>query len=100
MPANTIDHASIPAARIAKLILPEADYLRLDEIAIDGQDVTVTITSCQTTVCCPSCGGAATREHSRYVRRPGDLPCVGRPVRFQLNVRRFVESHKVVPVAL
>ena len=45
MPANTIDHASIPAARIAKLILPEADYLRLDEIAVNGQDVTVTITS-------------------------------------------------------
>ena len=89
MPANTINHATIPAARIAKLILPEADYLRLDEIAIDGQDVTVTITSCQTTVCCPSCGEAATREHSRYMRRPGDLPCVGRQVRLHLNVRRF-----------
>ena len=89
MPANTIDHASVPAARIAKLILPEADYLRLDEITIDGQDVTVTITSCQTTVCCPNCGEAATREHSRYTRRPSDLPCVGRQVRIQLNVQRF-----------
>jgi transposase len=89
MPANTIDHASIPAARIAKLMLPAADYLRLDEIIIDGQDVTITTTSCQTTVCCPSCGETATREHSRYTRRLGDLPCVGRPVRLQLNVRRF-----------
>ena len=31
----------------------------------------------------------ATREHSRYTRRPGDLPCVGRQVHLQLNVRRF-----------
>ncbi|MGV0977166.1 MAG: ISL3 family transposase [Azonexus sp.] len=89
MPANTIDHASIPASRVAKLILPEADYLRLDEIAVNGQGVTVTITSCQTTVSCPSCGETGTREHSRYIRRPGDLPCVGRQVRLQLNVRRF-----------
>jgi transposase len=89
MPANTINHTSIPASRIAKLILPEADYLRLDEIAIDGQDVTITTTSCQTTVRCPSCGETATREHSRYMRRLGDLPCVGRRVRIQLNVRRF-----------
>jgi|APFre7841882724_1041349.scaffolds.fasta_scaffold38188_1 transposase len=89
MSANTCAHATIPASLTAKLLLPEADYLRLDEIVIDGQDVTITTTSCQTTPCCPSCGVVATREHSRYVRRPGDLPCVGRQVRLQLNVRRF-----------
>ena len=89
MPLNTFDHASLPASLIAKLTLPEVEYLRLDEIAIDGQDVTITTTSCQATVCCPSCGVTAMREHSRYVRRPGDLPCVGRRVRLQLNVRRF-----------
>ena len=49
MSANTCDHASIPASLIAKLLLPEADYLRLDEIVIDGQDVTITTTSCQST---------------------------------------------------
>jgi len=31
----------------------------------------------------------ATREPGRYVPRPGDLPCVGRRVHLQLNVRRF-----------
>lgn len=89
MSANTCVHATIPASLTAKLLLPEADYLRLDEIVIEGQDVTITTTSCQTTPCCPSCGVAATREHSRYTRRPGDLPCVGRQMRLQLNVRRF-----------
>jgi transposase len=89
MSANTCDHAIIPASRIAELILPDADYLRLDEIVIDGQNITITTTSCQTMPCCPRCGAIATREHSRYTRRPGDLPCVGRRVRLQLNVRRF-----------
>ena len=79
----------MPASRLAKLILPEADYLRLDEIADDGQDLMIAPASCQTTVCCPSCGVTATREPGRYVPRPGDLPCVGRRVHLQLNVRRF-----------
>jgi len=89
MSANTCDHASIPPSQIAKLLLSEADYLRLDETVIDGQDVTITTTSCQTTSCCPSCGAVATREHSRHTRRPGDLPCAGRRMRLRLNVRRF-----------
>jgi transposase len=89
MSANTCDHATIPAARLAALILPAADYLRLDEIVVDSQHITVTTTSCQTGSCCPSCGAVATREHSRYTRRPVDLPCVGRQLRLQLNVRRF-----------
>ena len=38
---------------------------------------------------CPSCGDASTSVHSRYVRRPSDLPSVGWPVRLHLRVRRF-----------
>ncbi len=89
MSTNTCVDATIPASLTAKLPLPEVDYLRLDEIVIDGQDVTIVTTSCRTTPCCPSCGVVATREHSRYTRRPGDLACLGRQVRLQLNVRRF-----------
>lgn len=89
MSANTCDHASIPASLIAQLLLLETDYLRLDGIVIESQDVTIMTTSCQSTVCCPHCGVTATREHSRYTRHPGDLPCVGRQVHLQLRVRRF-----------
>jgi len=35
------------------------------------------------------CGSAATRIHSRYQRRPSDLPSAGQPVRFLLSVRKF-----------
>ena len=89
MPANTLDHAPISAVLIAKLVLPETDFLRLDEIVIASDCVTITATSCQTQALCPSCRETASREHSRYTRSPGDLPIAGLRIRLRLNVRRF-----------
>jgi Transposase/zinc-finger of transposase IS204/IS1001/IS1096/IS1165 len=39
--------------------------------------------------CCPDCGRASRAVHSRYRRRPADLPSLGRAVRVELRVRRF-----------
>ena len=41
------------------------------------------------TSACPECGTEASRVHSQYVRRLGDLPLSGRPVRMMLRARRF-----------
>ena len=38
---------------------------------------------------CPSCGTISRRVHSRYLRRPSDLPLAGHRVSFHLTVRRF-----------
>jgi transposase len=38
---------------------------------------------------CPDCGGASRAVHSRYHRRPADLPSLGRAVGVELGVRRF-----------
>jgi transposase len=38
---------------------------------------------------CPDCGRASRAVHSRYRRRPADLPSLGRAVRVELCVRRF-----------
>src|SRR3954447_20757728 len=38
---------------------------------------------------CPGCGHASRAVHSRYRRRPADLPSLGRSVRVDLRVRRF-----------
>ena len=38
---------------------------------------------------CPNCGRASRAVHSRYQRRPADLPSLGRRVRIGLRVRRF-----------
>ncbi|MFT3764791.1 MAG: ISL3 family transposase [Minicystis sp.] len=42
-----------------------------------------------TETCCPTCGQAATRVHSRYQRVLADLPCQGVPVEVRATVRRF-----------
>ena len=38
---------------------------------------------------CPGCGKTSTQLHSRYLRRPADLPSSGGCVRVNLEVRRF-----------
>ena len=38
---------------------------------------------------CPDCGRASRAVHSRYRRRPADLPSLGRAVGVDLRVRRF-----------
>ena len=38
---------------------------------------------------CPDCGRASRAVHSRYRRRPADLPSLGRAVGVELCVRRF-----------
>jgi transposase len=38
---------------------------------------------------CPRCGQPSSRVHSHYVRTLWDLPCSGRPLQVQLQVRRF-----------
>jgi transposase len=38
---------------------------------------------------CPDCGCASRAIHSRYRRRPADLPSLGRVLRIDLRVRRF-----------
>src|SRR4051794_41968809 len=38
---------------------------------------------------CPDCGRASRAVHSRYHRRPADLPSLGRVVGVELRVRRF-----------
>src|SRR5436853_3995471 len=38
---------------------------------------------------CPECGCASRAVHSRYRRRPADLPSLGQAVRLDLRLRRF-----------
>lgn len=38
---------------------------------------------------CPNCRAKSKRVHSRYVRRPRDLPILGQPVELHVVVRRF-----------
>lgn len=50
---------------------------------------TIAIVSAETSSCCPICGTASHRTHSRYVRKIADLPLAGHSVRLLATVRRF-----------
>ena len=57
---------------------------------LDVENLTVHLATTAPTAACPRCGSDTRRVHSRYTRRLDDLPCLGRRVRLQLAVRRFV----------
>jgi transposase len=70
------------------ILLPENVNLSIEQVAVDDV-VTVTLRSEVLMAVCPSCGHGTKRVHSRYQRKPSDLPVCGRPVRLVLEVRRF-----------
>lgn len=57
---------------------------------LDVEQLTVHLAITTPTAACPVCGSDARRVRSRYTRRLDDLPCLGRRVRLQVVVRRFV----------
>src|SRR3954465_10838500 len=46
---------------------------------------------------CPDCGKPSQAVHSRTLRRPADLPCLGREVRLALAVRRLYCRNPACP---
>jgi len=46
---------------------------------------------------CPTCRAVSTSVHSRYRRRPADLPASGKAVRLHLEVRRFYCRNPACP---
>ena len=61
----------------------------VEEVLLETQVLTLVLRSTQPTRCCPVCSKPSTRVHSRYTRILADLPCQGRLVRLQIEVRRF-----------
>src|SRR3954465_6179086 len=74
---------------VASTLLPESESLELAELIADEAGVTMVVRACRPTACCPECGVPATRVHSWYQRRLGDLPWQGQSVAVQLYTRRW-----------
>jgi len=68
------------------LALPEG--LEMTGIEMIDEVLTVTLVSTQMSPCCPLCGTAARRVHSRYTRQIADLPCGGQQLRLLVQVRK------------
>lgn len=71
------------------ILLPDASCVKLDEIVVQDQAIVLCVSTIQPEATCPHCGCASQRVHSRYKRKPSDLPCAGYRVQHQLTIRRF-----------
>ncbi len=70
--------------------LPHLKGLRLAEIAVADEGVTLHLYATRRTAPCPSCRHRSHRVHSRYDRTIADLPWSGTTVRLRLRVRRSI----------
>jgi transposase len=52
--------------------------------------LTIDLTCCDPTACCPLCQQPSERVHSKYQRTVADVPCGGRRVLLLLIVRKFI----------
>src|SRR5918911_2359889 len=75
---------------MASSVETEAERWRivLVVVELDGSLVLV-VEPTRTAVPCPQCGELSRRQHSRYERRPLDLPWRGKTVRMRVHTRRW-----------
>ncbi len=61
----------------------------MTSVSETADEVVVCVTSQRESSPCPHCSISSSAIHSLYRRHPQDLPCVGRPIRLNLTVRKF-----------
>ena len=83
--------------KLPMTLLPKSQGLKLQDVAINAEMVSLSVESTCPSACCPVCGQRTARLHSRYLRTLADLPWGGRPVRLSLRVRRFRCSRSECP---
>ncbi|MEW2402233.1 transposase family protein [Streptomyces sp. NPDC046862] len=82
--------------------LPEMLFMLLADVVVtsvdtSGEVIRVEACSAADGAACPGCGSWSCRVHGSYLRFPGDLPVVGRPVAVALRVRRFACANAECP---
>lgn len=81
-------------------VLPGPDQLHLLCLRVERQQIVAVVCASASQAPCPCCGQMSERVHSRYIRRPADLPWQGVAVRLELHVRRFFCGHGDCPQAI
>lgn len=75
--------------KLPMTLLPKAPGLKLEDVAIGAEMVSLSVKSTCPSAACPICGQETARLHSHYRRTLTDLPWSGRSIRLWLRVRRF-----------
>jgi len=82
---------------IANFLLPDPKQLRLDWIDLENQTLHLVLSPTSLHAVCPDCCQESVRIHSRYTRKPADLPCSGFAVQLHLSIRRFFCDNPACP---
>jgi transposase len=80
---------NISSQQLADRLVPQLPCLRLEQLVIDGECITIKLTISTPKAKCPLCTAISTQIHSSHVRTLADLPWGGYTVRLQLTVRKF-----------
>lgn len=70
-------------------LLPKVPGLKLEDVLIDTESISLALVSTSLPVACPVCTQKTARLHSHYRRTVADLPWSGRRVRLLVEVRKF-----------
>jgi transposase len=76
-----------------KTLLPDPRCLHLLHLEADLETITIVVRTTADAVPCPQCHQCSHKVHSRYVRRPADVPWMSCAVHLELHVRRFFCSN-------
>jgi transposase len=100
MKTSSLLFATDHLEELIKRLMPACLPLRLHELVVAADDVTLVLASCQSAACCPLCGQPITRAHSRYSRTLQDLPWGPLRVQLRIQVRRLLEKSIVLSVPM
>ena len=78
-------------------LFPHLAGLRLEQVTLDGETVTLHLAASARFARCPLCTRRSKRVHSVYHRTVADLPLAGRQLILRLRVRRFRCSARRCP---
>jgi transposase len=74
---------------LEEIVLPPAWQVDFESYELSDDSIVLNARFVSKLAECTYCGLHSTKVHSRYLRQPFDLPLVGHPVHFNLEVRRF-----------
>src|SRR4051812_49276896 len=74
---------------LVSILLPLPHGLKITSISQMPSGLLVYVSSTRQSAACPLCSTISRHIHSHYSRSPADLPCLGRPIRLVLTVRKF-----------
>lgn len=80
----------MPTHKLATALVPQIAGLKLEQIKIEHQFISMFMVMMSPTARCPLCAKPASRIHSHYTRTIADLPWSTFIVRLRLRIRKFV----------